>query len=379
MEAHKIKFFRDLIGEIENRRPNAERKFNLCYTVKMENEMKTLKLFYNLKKSLLSLRGMKLSPKYLFTVAFGVAILFTTSAASSATLLIHSTISWSEREILAFDETTGAFLDTFIDGMYNRNTFLYGPDGHLYLTETGNNNVLRYNGTTGAFIDEFVPNGSGGLVTPTGMTFGPDGHLYVSSYNDGMIRRYNGTTGNFIDVFATTGSILEMGLVFNPTGTVLYAQSNTGDVFLFNGTTGEFIDTRSVGGSGDLAFGPDDNLYAVVQNGGVKRLDGDAYFIDWFVPDETMDWPIGMEFGPDGNLYVLAQDFAYRFDGSTGAGLGTLAPNTTGEFRMDLTFMPPIQEQMASIPTLPEWGMIIMSVLLFGAVIWTFRRSHTVM
>ncbi len=322
--------------------------------------MKNLKWFSDVKKSLLSLRAMKLSQKYLFTVALGVAILLTTSAASAA-LLTHFEFGDPLRsEILAFDEATGAPLGTgsFVGGDWGSyRTFLYGPDKHLYVTDSSS--VQRFNGTTGAFIDSFVPSGSGGLARATGMTFGPDGQLYVSAYHDGKIRRYNGTTGAFIDVFATTGSLLEIGLAFSPTG-VLYAQDNTGNVYRINGTTGAIIDNLSVGGSGDLTFGPDDNLYAVA-GGGVKRFNGvTGAFMDSFVPSGTMDFPRGMEFGPDGNLYVLAQDFAYRFDGTTGAGLGTLAENTDG-FRHDLTFMP-------SVPV-PEPGLgLLLSMSLVGLI-----------
>ena len=79
-------------------------------------------------------------------------------------------------------------------------------------------NILRYNGTTGAFIDTFVPTASGGLGTPRPLIFGPDDNLYVGDYANGSVLRYNGTTGAFIDAFVPAGGALggPTFLVFSP-------------------------------------------------------------------------------------------------------------------------------------------------------------------
>ncbi len=42
------------------------------------------------------------------------------------------------------------------------------------------------------FNSAFVSAGSGGLVSPRGITFGPDGKLYVASTDTDSIRRYDG-------------------------------------------------------------------------------------------------------------------------------------------------------------------------------------------
>ena len=77
--------------------------------------------------------------------------------------------------------------------------------------------MLRYNGETGEFLGAFVTSRSGGLDIPAGLVFGPDGNLYVSSRGTDEVLRYNGETGEFIDAFVTSGIGLSdpSGLVFD--------------------------------------------------------------------------------------------------------------------------------------------------------------------
>src|SRR5262249_10548840 len=56
-------------------------------------------------------------------------------------------------------------------GLVDPNGLLFGGDGNLYVAGFVSNNVLRYDGTTGAFVDTFVPPFGGGLTRPTHMTF----------------------------------------------------------------------------------------------------------------------------------------------------------------------------------------------------------------
>ena len=102
--------------------------------------------------------------------------------------------------------STGALLDTFVPlgrgGLRDAQTFLFGPDGNLYLASLISNAVARFSGTNGMFLDYVVAPGSGGLSQPGGLAFGPDGNLYVSSTATHQILRFHGRTGAFLDVFA---------------------------------------------------------------------------------------------------------------------------------------------------------------------------------
>jgi hypothetical protein len=113
----------------------------------------------------------------------------------------------------------------------------FGSDNNLYVSSHASKNVLRYNGTTGAFIDTFIPADTGGLAFPARLAFGSDNNLYVQNYigqvlftddsrsdpNTSSILRYDGTTGEFIDTvvpYSSNGIDNIGGLTFTPTQSV---------------------------------------------------------------------------------------------------------------------------------------------------------------
>jgi DNA-binding beta-propeller fold protein YncE len=206
----------------------------------------------------------------------------------------------------------------------------------LLVTSFNTNSVKRYDGATGAYLGEFV---SAGGLDPRAVTFGPDGNLYVGSANPN-IKRYDGTTGAFIDVFASGDPVLDM--TFGPDGD-LYA-SGFGAlraVLVYDGTTGDLERTIGAGsfvtGPAGLAFGADGNLY--VSSGGTNQIlrfnATTGAFIDVFATIPIAcpgGCPIDVNFGPDGDLYA-GINFAFgvpsdiwRFDGTTGASLGSFIP-----------------------------------------------------
>lgn len=248
-------------------------------------------------------------------------LLGTIASDAQAALLVGNTRG---NNIVAFDEISGQFLGEFISarsGLDSPDTFLYGPDGNLYVssgTTPENSAIFRFNGTNGQFIDKFATGGS--LFRPYGLAFGPDQNLYVSSFLSDEILRYDGTTGALIDVFAA----------------------------------GDGVSSEGLNGPNGLLFGPDNKLYVTTQ-GSVAR-GGQADFSDGFPslvlqydiatgersvfgrrPDPSPDSFgfvsfLGLAFGPnDGDLYV--SDFAndlVRFDFPSGALEAVLPTNYTG-------------------------------------------------
>lgn len=237
--------------------------------------------------------------------------------------------SYDGDAVFRYSATSGSFVHTQA-ATTSPIEALVGPDGSLYVSGDGSDDVLRFDGSTDAFIGTFVAAGSGGLNGAEGMAFGPDGNLYVSSYNTNNVMRFDGSTGAFIDIFAT-GVADPYDIVFGPDSN-LYVGSYTSDnIFRFNGTSGAAMGSFTTGPSGldtpeQMAFGPDGNLYVTSYGSDqVLRFNGSTgVFIDVFVDaggPENLDQPSGLAFGPDGNLYVadLLDNLVLRYNGSTGA------------------------------------------------------------
>ncbi len=253
------------------------------------------------------------------------------------------------KNILRYNATTGAFVDTFVtagaSGLKNADGLAFGPDGNLYVADYGNSRIMRFDGTTGAFLSNFVTAASGGLNQPYSITFGPDGNLYVNSYNNNSVLRYNGTTGAFINTFVTSGSgglNTPEQMVFGPDGNLYISSFATNQILRYNGTTGAAMGVFVASGSGGLskpsgiAFGPDGNLYVSNnQNGSVLRYDGTTgAFIGQYVTPGSggLVSPTFVTFLPSQQVKVLPNTNSSPIISSNGAGASAainVAENTT--------------------------------------------------
>jgi outer membrane protein assembly factor BamB len=265
-------------------------------------------------------------------------------------LLVASNLT---HNVKRYDGTTGEFLGDFVSagifGQPEPRGLTFGPDGNLYVGGGGdaNPNVKRYDGTTGAFIDTFT---SGYPPRINDITFGPDGDLYGSVFDPDFVFRVDGTTGGDpIDIIGA-GSPLNgpAGLAFGADGNLYVGSYHTHQVLRFNGATGAFIDvfaTVPIAGNagvvGDVGFGPDGNLYvgvgegAGVPQGDIWRFDGTTgASLGSFIPaaDPHPLFSVIFAFGPDGNLYVPSgqTDQVLRYNGTTGAFIDYFVPAGSG-------------------------------------------------
>lgn len=127
--------------------------------------------------------------------------------------------------------------------------------GNLYVANSDYNNpasgrtninaILRFkpDGTpfpaTGRSAAVFVAPGSGGLLTPNGVTIGPDGDLYVSSQDTDQVLQFVGPgkagEGNFVKVFASGNNLdYPYGLLWGPDGNLYVSSRNTDRILRFN-------------------------------------------------------------------------------------------------------------------------------------------------
>jgi hypothetical protein len=293
--------------------------------------------------------------------------------------------SYNTNNVLRYDETTGAFVDEFVKqnagGLYSASQIDFGPDHNLYVGNglfSGNNqanDVLRFGGTSGASLGVFAD--SGQLTDTRGVIFGPDGNLYVGDGNGpGKVVRYNGTTGAFLDTFVPLGSgglsHPATCMLFGPDRNLYVIAADKGEVLRYDGHTGAFLSTFVPPGSGGLvpgtismAFGPDGNLYVANTllfsdtGGAILRFEGPAgpnpgAFLGAFVAAGSggLDHPLSIIFGPGGNLYVGSAAFkagnytasphtseVLRYDGTTGAFLGTFVAPDSGGLRFPQTLV----------------------------------------
>jgi sugar lactone lactonase YvrE len=327
--------------------------------------------------------------------------------------------SFGTDSVPRYDESTGAFVDTFVThrsgGLTSPEGLVFGPHDHdLYVTsgfEGGpgqNPAVMRYDGTTGAFLGVFA--GGGHLNAPVSVLFGPDGNLYVADHGNNVVYRYDGTTGAFKDLFIPAGSGGlggPLGMVFAPDGKndgkldLYIANHDTHNILRYNGTTGApdpspgntgatyaAYDSGTLNHPLDLKFGPDGNLYVTNAgrdfnpNASVLRFQGPTgaspgAFIGTFVSPGSggLLTPDGLIFGPDGNgdgrqdLYVSSIQFSgaskavngtssvLRYDGVTGAFIDTFVTPDSGGLRGDdfLTFTETDPTTLAYTGTTDTW------------------------
>jgi outer membrane protein assembly factor BamB len=256
-----------------------------------------------------------------------------------------------------YDETTGEYLGLFADtGNDGGLGLTFGPDGNVYHTDEANGHVIRLDGQTGAPLGVFTT----GIAEARNLAFGPSGDLFVGGLFTESIFRVDGTTGENLGIFATAPGLFPEGIAFGPNGDLFVRNGFTGEgqagaVLRFDGTTGEFLGNFTSGGNlyfmgeSGLGFGRDGNLY--VSDWGsdsVLRYDGvTGAFIDTFATGASGD----LAFGPDGDLYVIGNfdattfsDGVLRFSGTTGELLSEIR-HPPFYFSSNLAFVPrPVPE-----------------------------------
>lgn len=117
--------------------------------------------------------------------------------------------SFSNDRVIRYDGATGNFIDNFVTtgdgGLNGAANLLFEPDGNLLVVSVNSDQVLRYNGNTGGFIN--IAASGGGLNNPTCVDLGPDGNLYVNDAGTipGNILKYSNLGGIFLGVFIPEG------------------------------------------------------------------------------------------------------------------------------------------------------------------------------
>lgn len=266
------------------------------------------------------------------------SVLGLVNVASAEDLLV---LTWTDNNQIRRYDASGAFVggigNVFRPGGFDRaadGTFYVGSFGFakLYKLDASGNKQLE--------VDMFP--------RPQKMRLGPDGNLYVG-VTDQFIRRVNPSTLTVLDSLPTTGVVSD--LRFGPDG-LLYA-SASGRIDAYDIATGSRIDFdpstpaidpfTALFGPGDMAFGPDGDLF-IINLRSILRYDlPTRTLLGEFVPagPSSDPNPLSLEFGPDGNLYVARDDEKIvRYDGTTGAFLGTFIADFNLDRPVEMMFVP---------------------------------------
>ncbi len=262
----------------------------------------------------------------------------------------------------------GLFVTNGSGGLYDPQSFKFGPDGNLYVGGYLDNAIKEFNGSTGAFMRN-LPTGDS---YPFGVAFDGHGDLYVSNFFANTVSQVNLASGLVSHTY--TGFDNPTGLLVATNGNLLVSNFSNGVVDSVNISTG----IASVFASGlsnlrdGLIYGPGGNLYVLNTGGGaIEKVNTDGSWTPFANINSQYPFTARTDAQSlvydNGNFYtVISADSdpgVAEYSGHNGAYLGSFAlpeANVTG-----------IAIKPASVPSsTPEPGAI---GLLTGSALVTFR------
>ncbi|MEN8144181.1 MAG: NHL repeat-containing protein [Gemmatimonadota bacterium] len=186
-----------------------------------------------------------------------------------------------------------------------------GPDGLLYVSSSGTDQILRYDPDTGGFLDVFTDDER--LAGPFSLAFAADGSLFVSSGRANVVLRVDGESGQVLGVAATdTLMKVPIGLAVQGDSLLHVASAGSNAILTFALKTGVLLHgtaSDDLKFPSDVALGPDGALYvSSAFDGKLVRMDASTRATSEIarLPGEG-GVMVGIAFDGEGRL--LAGDF----------------------------------------------------------------------
>jgi streptogramin lyase len=217
--------------------------------------------------------------------------------------------------------TTHAITE-FPDMMSNTyaNQITTGPDGNLWFTNAGTNDIGIFDPTTSAFTEVLVP-GPGPYYSAGAITTGPDGNIWaVMGGNPGnTIARIDATT-HAVTAFSvpmapgpTIGLVGDSlgGITAGPDGNIWFTELgvNDGQIGMINLATDVITQVPAPLAGEGITAGPDGDVWFISWTGSsIGMLDPTTDDITMFPTPVPIPSPIGaiLTVGSDGNLWFAA-------------------------------------------------------------------------
>jgi Ca2+-binding RTX toxin-like protein len=280
-----------------------------------------------------SYKGMLVSGDGFTSVEMANFVKFTCDSATLSTLLVADGIN---DRVLRFDEA-GNFVSVLASSIPLPRDIAV-KDDEIFVSSENANSVVRFKYDGSGFLP-IVFNGSAGLSAPQDIDIGPNGELFVSSHGTNQILRYDRHTGDFIDVFTepgngtigTPGSFTFVrdranGPLVNISGVTLangrQGLDESGDFSLSNGGAGIFVQHGALVTLTDstVRSGWGNTYGGGVSNHGTLFLTGVSVLENETPPGSFGETAIGGGIFNKGQMFIKDSLIADNFSGK-GAGI----------------------------------------------------------
>lgn len=222
------------------------------------------------------------------------ALLAATGVAQAGTVAVGD---YSGNQVVMVDDVTGAYRGSIANGggLLRPFGFAYGPDGLLYVSSFGTNQIKRYN-SNGVFVDNYMA-----MPKPAGLTF-YDRDLVVANQAANFVTRQGLVSwtspirpGRIYQAVVVKNGHLYVGFNSSAGGGIEELDPNSGT------SMGDTIPTgRGIWDAQGFGWGPDGTLYVTSSNTQrILRYNSSGQSLGYF---STAGQPLGLRFNSNGEL-----------------------------------------------------------------------------